>query len=95
MARGLNETDNILNGVDAETADVMNALMSIDDVIRAVRRARDDLHFILMEWEPVIAKWENLAMVRSPEVDRALAATYKFLALRFDTGKSLIKKAGR
>ncbi|MGE4062701.1 MAG: hypothetical protein AB7E79_04975 [Rhodospirillaceae bacterium] len=94
MARGVNEADNILNNVDAETADVMNALMSLDDVVRAVRRARDDLHYVLMEWDPVIAKWQNLAMVRSQDVDRALQATYKFLASRFDTGQSIMKKAG-
>jgi hypothetical protein len=94
MTRGINETDNILNAVDAETADVMSALMSLEDVIRAVRNARDDLHFVLMAWDPVIAKWENLVMNRSQEVDRALMTTYKFLASRFDTGKSLMKKAG-
>jgi hypothetical protein len=94
MVRAINETDNILNNVDAETADVMNALMSIDDVIGAVRRARDDLHFVLMEWDTVIAKWQNLTMVRSQEVDRALLATYQLLASRFSTGKSLMKKAG-
>jgi len=94
MVRGIAETDKILNNVDAETADVMSALMSIEDVIRAVRRARDDLHFILMEWDPVIDKWKNLVMTRDQDVDRALAATYKFLASRFDTGKSLMKKAG-
>ncbi len=94
MVRGIAETDNILNNVDAETADVMSALMSLDDVVRAVRRARDELHFVLMEWDPIIAKWENLVMARSQDVDRALMATYKFLASRFDTGKSLMKKAG-
>lgn len=94
MEKGVNETDGILNNVDAEAADIMSALMSLDDVVRAVRRARDDLHFVLMEWDPVIAKWQNLAMVRSQEVDRALMATYQFLASRFSTGKSLMKRAG-
>lgn len=94
IVRGINETDNVLNAVDAESADVMSALMSIDDVIKAVRGARDDLHFILMEWDPVIAKWQNLTMSRSQEIDRALQATYKFLASRFSTGTSLMKKAG-
>lgn len=94
MERGVAETNHVLDVVDAETADVMNALMSIDEVIQAVRRARDDLHFILMQWDPVIEKWKNLAMVRSQEVDRALTATYQFLASRFSTGKSLMKKAG-
>ncbi|MCA0200539.1 MAG: hypothetical protein LCH56_06820 [Proteobacteria bacterium] len=94
MVRGLNESENILNNVDAETADIMNALMSLDYVIKAVRDARDSLHFLLMEWDPVIAKWENLTLVRCQEVDRALLATYKFLASRFDTGKSLMRKSG-
>jgi len=95
MTRGINETESVLNNVDAETADVMSALMSLEDVITAVRRARDDLHYILMEWDPIIDKWKDLEMVRSQEVDRALMATYKFLASRFDTGKSIMKKAGR
>ena len=60
--------------------------------VRAVRKARDDMHFILMEWDPVIARWQNLEMVRSPAVDKALTATYQFLAKRFTTGKSLMKK---
>lgn len=94
MVRGLNEADNILNNVDAETADIMNALMSLDYVIKTVRHARDTLHFLLMEWDPVISRWENLALVRCQDVDRALLTTYQFLASRFDTGKSLMKKAG-
>lgn len=94
MAKGVNEAENLLNNVDAETADIMNALMTIAEVIKAVRCARDDLHFVLMEWDPVIASWQNLAMVRSVEIDRALSVTYQFLATRFSTGKSLMKKAG-
>ena len=91
MAKATSETEYILNNTDAETADVMRGLMTIADVIRAVRKARDDQHFIMMEWGPVIAKWQNLEMVRSPEVDKSLSATYQFIAKRFSTGKSLMK----
>lgn len=94
MERGIGEADKILDNVDAETADVMNALMSLDFVIKTVREARDALHFLLMEWDPIIAKWENLTLVRCQETDRALLATYQFLASRFETGKSLMKKGG-
>lgn len=90
--QGIREFDDILDNVDAESADVLGALMSIDEVVRAVRRARDDLHFILMEWDPVLAKWKGLDMVRSQEIDRALSATYKLLAGRFETGKSIVSK---
>lgn len=93
IAKGVNEPDNLLNIVDAETADIMNALMTIDEVIKQVRRLRDDLHFVLMEWDPIIAAWQDKAMVRSVEIDRALAMTYQFLAIRFSTGKSLMNKS--
>ena len=91
MQKATAETDDIFNSIDAETADVMSALMSIDDVIRAVRKARDDLHFILMEWDPALARWQKLEMVRCQDVDRALSETYQFLAKRFATGKSMMK----
>jgi hypothetical protein len=49
--------------------------------------------FILMEWDPVLAKWQNLEMVRSQEIDKALSVTYQFLAKRFSTGKSIRNRA--
>jgi len=93
MAKAVLEVDDIFTNIDAETADVISALMSIDDIIRIVRKARDDMIFIMLEWDPVIAKWRNLEMVRSPEVDRALSVTYQFLAKRFSTGKSIRSRA--
>jgi hypothetical protein len=92
MVKAANELNDVLDGIDAEASDVLGALMSIDDVIQAVRRARDDLHHILMEWDPVIIRWQNLEMVKSQPIDRALAATYQFLAQRFSTAKSIIKR---
>ena len=91
MVKAIGETDTIFNNIDAETADVLSALMAIEDIIKSVRRARDDMHFIMMEWDPVLAKWQNLTMVRSQEVDKALSVTYQFLAKRFATGKSIMK----
>jgi hypothetical protein len=91
MTKAANELNNVLDGIDAETADVLGALMSIEVIIQAVRRARDELHHILMEWDPVIVRWQNLEMVKCQPVDRALTATYQFLAQRFSTAKSLIK----
>ncbi len=95
MVKAIAETDDVFNNIDAETADVMGALMSIDDIIRAVRKARDDVHFIMMEWDPVLAKWQNLEMVRSQEIDKALTMTYQFLAKRFSTGKSIMKSRAK
>lgn len=91
IVKGAHELRDMLDNIDAETADVMGALKSIDAVIKSVRKTRDQLHYILMEWDPVLAAWRNLNMVRSQEIDRALAATYQFLAQRFSTGKSMMR----
>lgn len=92
IVKGVNELRDILDNIDAESADVMGALMSIEYIIKAVRKARDDLHHILMEWDPAMARWQNLNMVKSQEIDKAMSITYQFLAQRFSTGKSLMKK---
>ena len=92
IVKGIHELRDILDNVDAEVADVLGALKSIENVIKAVRKARDELHHILMEWDPTMAKWQNLNMVRSPEIDKAMTSTYQFLAGRFSTGKSMMKR---
>ena len=95
MVKAIAETDTVFNNIDAETAEVLSALMSINDIIRSVRKARDDMHFILMEWDPVLAKWQNLEMVRSQDIDKAMTMTYQFLAKRFATGKSIMKSRAK
>ncbi len=92
IVTGIGEVDTFLKSIDAEVADVMAALVSIEGIIRSVRKVRDDLHFALMEWDPVIASWQKLKLTRSQEIDRALSLTYQFLASRFSTGKSIIKR---
>ena len=68
----------------------MGALQTIDKAIADVRKTRDDIHFILMQWDPVIAKWENLVPDRSQLAEKALQALYRLLASRFPSGKSLM-----
>ena len=92
IVKGIDELRDVLDNIDAEVADVMSALKSIDNIIKSVRKARDELHHILMEWDPTLAKWQNLNMVKSQEIDKAMASTYQFLAGRFSTGQSLMKR---
>jgi hypothetical protein len=92
MVDGVREVFTPLAMTDAKTADIVGVLQSIDRAIADIRKARDDVHFILMEWDPIIAKWENLTLERSAEVEKAMTAVYKFLVVRFQTGKSLLSK---
>ena len=92
MTDGMREIFTPLALIDAKISDILGVLKAVDDVIAAVRQTRDDIHFILMHWDPVIAKWQDLEPAKSQPIDKAMIALYQFLAGRFATGKSLIKK---
>jgi len=92
MAMGLEENQKILNDIDGETSDVLAALMTLDGLVNKIRKARDDLHYQLMEWDQIIEKWQKLEMMRGQPVDRALSTLYQFLAKRFSTAKSVMSR---
>jgi hypothetical protein len=89
---GVREVFTPLAMTDAKTADIVGMLQTIDKAIADIRKARDDVHFTLMEWDPIIAKWENLAIERNAASEKAMSALYKFLVVRFQTGKSIMNK---
>jgi hypothetical protein len=78
--------------VDAKTADIVGMLQTLDRAIAEIREARDAVHFIMMDWDPVLAQWHDLIVERAGTSDKALGALYKFLANRFPSGKSLLNK---
>ena len=89
---GVRELFTPLALLDVKITDVMNALQTVDELIGTVREPRDTVHFVLMQWDPVIALWQPLEPVRSKVADKAINALYKLLASRFRTGKSLMNK---
>src|SRR5262249_33672249 len=92
MKEGWRELRTPLSDVDAKIADVMASLQTIDDTIAAIRTARDTVHFILMQWDPVIARWQPLVPEKCQAVEKALEALYRLLASRFPSGKSLMRR---
>jgi len=90
MVEGVREIFTPLAMADARTADVMSMLQTIDKAIDDIREVRDTVHFILMDWDPVIEKWQDLAVERGGDAEKALSVVYKFLARRFPSGKSLL-----
>ena len=60
----------------------MGALQTIDDAIAAIRSARDTIHFIMMQWDPVIARWQAIVPEKSQPAERAIQPLH--------TGKSLL-----
>jgi hypothetical protein len=92
IVEGMREIFTPLAMVDAKTADIVAMLQTIDRAIAEIREARDSVHFIMMDWDPILVQWHDLIVERGGAAEKALSALYKFLANRFPSGKSLMNK---
>ena len=89
---GIQEYTGIFGEADAQTGEIVAAMKSIDRQIEYIRKIRDDLHFLVLQWDSHIndlGKWHSR---RTPETDKVLSNLYRFLAPRFSSGQSLLKR---
>lgn len=90
LKSGIAEYRALFSEVDAQTGEIISALKSIDRQIIYIREKRDDLHFLVMQWDPHIENLPKWHTRSHPETDKALHNLYRFLAPRFTAGKSLL-----
>ncbi len=89
---GIKEYSAMFAEADAQTGEIISALKTIDRQVKYIRSIRDDLHFLLMQWEPSIKALPAWRATRTPETDKALSDLYRFLAPRYTSGRSLLKR---
>lgn len=91
MQLGKREFSAIFENTDAQTGEIISALGNLDEIIAFIRKARDDLHFLCIEWDEVFDAWTNLRKIKHRhETEKVLNLTYRLLAGRFNTGKSML-----
>lgn len=69
--------------LDAQTGEIISALVNIARVTKFIRQNRDDLHRRLWAWDPVIHRWSDIPAQRSTKAEKGLGDLYHFLAQRF------------
>ena len=89
---GIQEFTAIFEAADAQTGEIISALKSIDRQISYIRDVRDQLHFLIMQWDPHIENLGKWGSHRTTDSDKALANLYRFLAPRYSHGHSLLKR---
>ncbi len=89
---GIDEFTGIFAAADAQTGEIIAALKTIDRQITYIRGVRDDLRSILMQWEPHIRNLSKWHTRRTPDTDNAFSELYRFLAPRYSSGRSLLKR---
>ncbi len=69
--------------IDANTCEILMMLRKIDEQIAFIRQNRDDLHHRLMQWDDLIAKWQEIKLERGEELENLVRATYRFVAQHY------------
>jgi len=92
LQTGIQEYTAIFGEADAQTGEIVAAMKSIERQVEYIRKIRDDLHFLIMLWDPHINSLGNWQSRRTPATDKVLSNLYRFLAPRFSSGRSLLKR---
>ncbi len=92
LQTGIRQYSAVFAEADAQTGEIVAALKSVDRQVKYIREIRDNLHFLLMQWEPHIKQLDYWHSRRTGETDKLLSSLYRFLASRFTSGRSLLKK---
>jgi hypothetical protein len=90
LRKGVQEYQSIFLELDAQTGEIISTLKTIDNQIGLIREQRDKLRYLQMQWTPFIQDWSELIINQGARVQDLLSRTYRFLATRFDTSKSLM-----
>jgi hypothetical protein len=91
LTTGIQEYTAMLAQIDAQTGEIISALKSIDRQVKYIREMRDQLHFLIMLWDPHINDLDKWHTRPTPETDKVMRNLYRFLAPRYTAGRSLLK----
>jgi hypothetical protein len=83
LQRPFAEFEHAFDRLDGTTSDILTVLLGVDDHVRQIRKARDDVHVRLMQWDAVIATWTKLDPVRGTDAEAALEELYRFAARHY------------
>jgi hypothetical protein len=85
------EYRDIFTRADKLSEDVVTALTSIGEKVKAIREERDKLHGLTLVWRDIVVQWRNCTPDTASRYMETARATYRFLATRHSSGRSLLK----
>jgi len=91
LRKGIQEYTDIFEDTDNQTSEIISAMKSLDRQILFIRERRDTLRYLQIKWNVQVNAWKEMDLKQGARVQDLMARTYRFLATRFDTSKSLMK----
>jgi len=90
LPAAIKEYRDVFTALGAEINDVISALTEIDKKVAIIRDARDKLHNLTLIWKDIVAQWKGFSKEQAPRYLDVAQATYRFLASRHNSGRSLL-----
>lgn len=90
LKKAVEQFNSIFQKADARTSKIIAALEGLEGVVAFIRQTRDELHFQTIEWEPILQIWRAATAPNAASTLKGLDQTYRFLALRFSSSRSLL-----
>jgi hypothetical protein len=76
----------LFKSIDSETGEIVALLQNLQARVDFIRNMRDELHFMLMKWDELIALWQEQPIERSDAFFPLFKKTYQFLAQHYRPG---------
>jgi hypothetical protein len=74
---------NLFKSIDTETGEIVALMKDLQGRVDFIRNMRDELHFMLMKWDDLIAQWQEQPVERSDALIPLFKKTYQFLAQNY------------
>lgn len=92
LGQGVEEYEKLFEDIDAQTGEIVSAFKAIGRQVDYIRKIRDELHFLVMSWDPIIDKWNETLDDRGRQIQGTMSATYRFLTGKFNTARSMMQR---
>jgi hypothetical protein len=82
----ITEFTEIFKSIDKETGEIVTLMQDLQGRVDFIRVKRDDVNFMLMKWDELIAAWQEQPVERSDAFFPLFKKTYQFLAQHYRPG---------
>lgn len=82
----ITEFTELFKSIDKETGEIVTLMQDLQGRVDFIRTQRDDVNFMLMKWDDLIALWQEQPVERSDAFFPLFKKTYQFLAQHYRPG---------
>ena len=88
MLKPIELYDGIFARLTKRQESIEDAIGHFHERVEFIREQRDDVHQSLMLWDPILAGWKAIELMRCTETETKITNLYRFIARHYLTSQS-------